>query len=115
MNMIKLNLEEIRAYARKTRRVLDRLRINSLIYSADRPVYMKAVTDFFKYLKKHGYRTIGESEKGRCGQVVPITPEWLAEQKIKKTKLDRLRRKCRRTGNREDMVLFIRELAKGEV
>jgi hypothetical protein len=93
-------LEEAKQFARKMRRQMTILRRKALV-NTDKSLdlhheYMQKVIEFFGGLKKMGFRTTDWDEPGKPGRVVPITKEWIAEQRRKETKVQKLARKYRR-------------------
>lgn len=110
-------LQEAKAFARKMRRQMTRLRYRALL-NTDRNnhephrQYMAKVIEFFGTLKEWGFRTTDEDEPGRKGRIVPITEEWIQEQLAKETPLQKLQRRIRNTENEEEQLQLSRELIR---
>ena len=106
------NHEQAKKIKRKYHRILEKLRIKSLLHSdheAARQIIVE-LTNYIKALRAIGYRTTDETEPGRSGRLVAITDEWIELQKAKETKRDKLMKSMRNAKTDEDRLKFIREL-----
>jgi hypothetical protein len=105
------NLAEAKRIYRNYCRRIDRLRMKAR--QGDREAARKIISvlaDMEGKIKDLGCRIAGED--GEKHDIVPITQQWLDEQKAKETELDRWTKKAR-TGDQEAIRKVVMLLAQG--
>ncbi len=93
-------------------RQLDRLKIKAR--NGDRDAareIIKRMTAHYNALWNLGYRITNEDEN--LPHIVPVTKKWIAQEKLKETKLDKLRKKLRK-GDPDAARQIILEMAKND-
>lgn len=84
LGAIFMSLEEAKKVKIKFNRKLCNLRTKSRLGDQQAPLEMiRTLTEKNNALAKLGYRTTSEDEPGRINRLVKITPEWIAQQRLK--------------------------------
>jgi len=107
------NLAEVKRIYRNMDRRIDRCRIKATLGDNDSARKMlELCVELYGKLREFGYRKTTELENP-ANKLVPITQEWLHNERAMKTKLERLQEKARRTNKKEDIATLIRAIARG--